>query len=214
MSTKDFVHKTLKDLALTKDGLFKHAREAIPRLEQKLEDASAKATTAEAELRDTLLAFEEGSAPLAQLNKVRKTATEVKQVVADAEGSLAAARHRLTVFEEHEREKAAETAKQATIKLAGERGKLGAQVEKQAATLAASILQLQEMSAQVGQTYPGEIDPTACMIGPRDVFDAVREILSLHGIEVNGPFSQWELERRPSLVEKLETAKSYMEKSA
>jgi|GEM_PF-3053548 len=202
------------DMLKSKLPTLEQARATVDNLETKLEQATDQAATAEAELNAALLAHEEGTIQQAELAKARKAAEATRQTLQDAQGALTGARQRLADAEAQEALNERETARQAALNLAAERVKLARQIEKQTAALAESMRQLQDQSEEVRQGYPGQIDPTATLIGPRDIFDALQENLWRHGVVIGGAFSQWELERRPSLAEKLETAKSYLEKSA
>ncbi len=209
----------LEKLNLQKPTL-EQANATVNSLIRKLEQATGKAATAEAGLNAALLAHEEGSIDQATLTKARKAATESRQAVADTQGSLTAARQRLATAEVQEAQTERETARQAAVELAAERVKAARKLEKDAATLAGSINRLHELSGRINElSYKlgmgsGQIDTAACLIGPTGPFDAIRETLWLHEIEFGSPFSIWELQRRPSLVEKLEAAQSYLEKSA
>lgn len=193
------------------------ARETVTSLESKVEQATDNATQAEAELNAALLAHEEGTIQQAELTKARKATEAARQTLQDTQGSLTAARQRLAEAEAQEAQSEKEAARQAALDLMAERVKVARTLEKDAATLSGSINRLCELSGRINDlcfklgSGSGQIDTAACLIGPTGPFDAIRETLWLHEIEIGSPFSIWELQRRPSLVEKLETAKSYLE---
>jgi hypothetical protein len=146
-----------------------------------------------------------------ELSRAKQDYALAKQNVADIKGALEAAQQSLLDAQAREKLEAEQFVGKALKKLSAQRLTVAKQIEQQTADLAASIRQLQDLSEQIGQTLPEEIDSTAAMAGPRDTFNTVQENLWLHGVVTGAPFSKWELERRPSLVEKLETAKTYLE---
>ncbi|WP_029134372.1 hypothetical protein [Sedimenticola selenatireducens] len=199
------------DMLKSKQPTTEQARATVTNLESKVATATDNAAQAEAELNAALLAHAEDSIDQATLTKARKAATDAKQAVADTQGSLTAARHRLADAEAQEAQNQREKARQAATTKASERVKLSTRIEKKVAALAEDMRELQALSEEIRQGYPGQLDAAATLTGPRDTFNAMMETLWRHGVVLDGPFSQWELERRPSLAEKMNTAQSYME---
>ncbi len=203
----------LEKLNLQKPTL-EQANATVNSLIRKLEQATGKAATADAELNAALLGYEEGTLPAAEVAKARKAAEAARQTLQDTQGSLAAARQRLADAEAQEAQSEREKARQAATTKASERVKLSARIEKKVSALAEDMRELQALSEEIRQGYPGQLDAAATLTGPRDTFDALQETLWRHGVVLDGPFSQWELERRPSLAEKMNTAKNFMEAQA
>lgn len=205
------------DMLKSKHPPLEQARATVATLEAKAATATDQAATAEAELNAALLAHEEGSIQQAEIAKARKATEAARQTLQDTQGALTGARQRLAEAEQAETDSERETARQAALNLAAERVKVARKLEKDAATLAGSINRLHELSGRINElSYKfgmgtGQIDTAACLIGPTGPFDAIRETLWLHEIEFGSPFSIWELQRRPSLAERLEAAKQHLE---
>lgn len=199
------------DMIKSKQPTAEQARATIASLETKLEQAIGKTGEAEAELNAALLGYEEGTIQQAEVAKARKAAEAARQTLQDAQGSMTAARQRLVDAEQAETQGEKEAARQAATTKAGDRVKLSARIEKKVSALAEDMRELQALSEEIRQGYPGQLDAAATLTGPRDTFDAIQETLWRHGVVIGSGFSQWELERRPSLAEKFETAKTYME---
>lgn len=190
-----------------------NARQTVETLEDKSAAASAWQLQCQTELDAALLGQAEGLADGAAVQKARKAFEQARQAANDAEAALRGARQRLSDAGAAERD--SETAKRWAKVAELSKRRLGhAQlIETQLAGLGEQVKTLLELSAQIHETAPGESDLHASLLLTGDLRAAIRERLWLHGVDTGGPFSEWELLRRPNLAERIEAGNHAMEKT-
>lgn len=184
------------------------AQATLEKLRDEQREAQAWLIQAEAELADCLLAKTEGILDGAGIQKSRKAVADAKQAIRDAELTLACAERRLDAAAGDEAARLqAERQKEVAV-LCKQRHALGLKYQKQAVEIASIVAQTEELTAQIYSLLPGNPDVTATLTSRADLHQAFREQLARAGATPwsIGPFSPWELERRPDLLARFEAA--------
>jgi hypothetical protein len=179
---------------------------SIESLQARLSDAEAWAQQTESELQAALLAQVDGTADAGTVAKARKAAEQARQGANDAALVLAGAQSRNVAT--GAAAAAAETARrwQRVEVLAAERAEIGAQITQRISDLGGSVRQLIVLSREIATTAPGKIDHDAAGLGDWLLLTLIREALQQHEVIAGAgclPFSKWELERRPSLNQRI-----------
>jgi hypothetical protein len=185
----------------------------IETLEGNLQHAEAWREQCEQELQSALLAQADGTADAGAVAKARKAAEQSRQGANDAALVLAGAQSRNVAT--GAAAAAAETARrwQRVEALGAERAEIGAQIEQQIAALGESVRQLLDLSQQISTTAPARLDADACFVGGLTLMTAVREGLQLREVIAGAgclPFSQWELDRRPGLTQRIAAGNDFL----
>lgn len=180
------------------------ARQTVETLEEKTAAASAWQRQCQVELDAALLAAAEGLSDAATVAKARKAFEQARQAANDAEAALRGARQRLSDAGAAERDSEIAKRWQRVHELCKKRADYARLIETQLAGLGEQVKTLLELSAQIHETAPAELDLHASLLLTGDLRAAIRERLWLHGVDTGGPFSEWELLRRPNLAERVE----------
>jgi len=180
------------------------ARATVAQLEEKTAAASAWLEQCQAELDAALLAAAEGLADAAQVSRARKTAEQARQAANDAEAALRGARQRVADAEAVTRDAATAERWKKIAELCKRRQDYAALIETQIAGLGEQVRMLLQLSAEIYEIDPGEVDIAASALSQSDLRNAIREQLWRHEVVSGSPWSTWELLRRPSLIERIE----------
>jgi hypothetical protein len=184
------------------------AQATLERLHEEQREAQAWLIASEAELAAALLDKAEGVLDGAGIAKSRKAVADAKQAIQDAELTLACAERRLDAAAGDEAARLQAVRQKEVVALCKQRHALGLKYQKQAVDLASIVAQTEELTAEIYSLLPGNPDVTATLTSRADLYQAFREQLARAGATPwsIGPFSPWELERRPDLLARIEAA--------
>ena len=196
------------DLLKKNQPTVEQSRETVRRLQEEQTFAVAELAEAEAELSSALLAKAEGILDGAGIAKARKAVAEARQTLEETGIALAGAERRLDAAEGDSA--AQELAKrQKQIKeLCERRHKLALRFQKLAVELAVVVDQTEEATSEIYSLLPGKVDLVAAMLHQPDLYAALKEQLQRAQATPWSPsaLGQWEIERRPDLVARVEAA--------
>jgi hypothetical protein len=184
------------------------AQSTVDRLREQAIHAASELQQAEAELADVLVAQQEGLCDGPTITKTRKRVSEARQLLQETEIALAGAERRVDVAEgENAVQELAKRRKQ--IKgLCDHRHKLALRFQKLAVELAVVVDQIGDVTSDIYSLLPGKTDLTAALLGQSDLYAAMKEQLQRAQATPwsPSPLGQWEVERRPDLVARVEAA--------
>ena len=189
------------------------SRETVSRLREEKVFAAAALTEAEAELAGALLAKAERITDGAGVPAARKRVADGKQQLREIELALVAAECRLEAAEgEGAAQELAKRQKQIK-ELCDHRHKLALRFQKLAVELAVVVDQTEEATSEIYSLLPGKTDLTAALLHQPDLYAALREQLQRAQATPwsPSPLGQWEVERRPDLVARIEAANAVLE---
>ena len=142
------------------------------------------------------------------ITKARKAAQEAQQAVSDAVAVQEVLRQRAQATEA---ERLAEIRKQQRTKiaeLAAERGEVAEQIARLVEKLGPQFTRMNQLHQEILVQLPGGFD--AARAAMTSAHDRLLEEFWRHGLVAGSPFSQWELERRPTLTAQITEGNIYL----
>ncbi|MBI2305760.1 MAG: hypothetical protein HYU78_00520 [Rhodocyclales bacterium] len=196
------------DLLKKNAPTLEQARATVERLRDERTFATASLAEAETELSSALLAKAEGILDGAGIAKARKAVAEATQAVQESTIALAAAERRLEAAEGDNAEKEQARRRKKIAELCEHRHKLALRFQKLAVELAVVVDQVEETTSELYSIVPGRTDLAASLLHRPDLFAAMKEQLQRAQATPWSPsvLGQWEVERRPDLVARIEAA--------
>jgi hypothetical protein len=192
------------------------ARETLAVIETTAQSAEAEAEAAEAALADSLLAVAEGLLDSADIKKARQGAEAARLAANDSMAALAVARKRVQDAEA-EAAGGAKSAKWATVlDLAAKRAEAAGDIERLADQLGKAYASLIQTTHEIVAALPARVDESALLHDPV-IASAVRETMALHGCTAGMPalpMSLWELQRRPTLSDRVTAGNEVLRRAA
>ena len=196
------------DLLRDNKPSLEQAQTTVERLREQSTHAASELQQAEAELADVLVAQQEGLCDGKTINSARKRVADARQTLQETDIALAGAERRVSAAEGDSA--AQELAKrQKQIKeLCERRHKLALRFQKLAVELAVVVDQTEEATSEIYSLLPGKVDLVAAMLHQPDLYAALKEQLQRAQATPWSPsaLGQWEVERRPDLVARVEAA--------
>jgi hypothetical protein len=184
------------------------SRETVGRLREEKVFVAAALTEAEAELAGALLAKAERITDGAGIPGARKRVADGKQQLREIELALVAAECRLEAAEGDDAAKELAKRQKQIKELCERRHKLALRFQKLAVELAVVVDQTEEATSEIYSLLPGKTDITAALLGQSDLYAAMKEQLQRAQATPwsPSPLGQWEVDRRPDLVARIEAA--------
>lgn len=201
------------DLLKKNQPTVEQSRETVRRLREEQTFAGAALAEAEAELSSALLAKAEGILDGAGITKARKAVADATQAAREAGIVLTAAEQRLEAAEGESAAQELAKRKKRISELCEHRHKLALRFQKLAVELAVVVDQTEETTSELYSIVPGNTDLAASLLHRPDLFAAMKEQLQRAQATpwTPSPLGQWEVERRPDLVARLEAANAVLE---
>lgn len=184
------------------------SRETVGRLREEKVFVAAALTEAEAELAGALLAKAERITDGAGIPGARKRVADGKQQLREIELALVAAECRLEAAEGDDAAKELAKRQKQIKELCEHRHKAALKYQKLCVEVASVVRDIEDTTGELFSILPGKTDVTATMTSRADLYQAMREQLARSGGSPwsPGPFSAWELERRPDFLGRIEAA--------
>jgi hypothetical protein len=184
------------------------SRETVSRLREEKVFAAAALTEAEAELAGALLAKAERITDGAGIPGARKRVADGKQQLREIELALVAAECRLDAAEGEDAVQELAKRRKQIKELCDHRHKLALRFQKLAVELAVVVDQCEEATSDIYSLLPGKVDLVAAMLHQPDLYAALKEQLQRAQATPwsPSPLGQWEVDRRPDLVARIEAA--------
>lgn len=199
---------SILDLLKNNTPTLEQARATVERLRDEKIFAAASLAEAEAELSSALLAKAEGILDGAGITTARKAVATATQTVRETDIALAAAERRLDAAEGDSAEKELAKRRKQIAELCDHRHKLALRFQKLAVELAVVVDQTEEATSEIYSLLPGKVDLVAAMLHQPDLYAAMKEQLQRAQATPwsPSPLGQWEVDRRPDLVARIEAA--------
>ena len=196
------------DLLKKNQPTVEQSRETVRRLQEEQTFAVAELAEAEAELSSALLAKAEGILDGAGIAKARKAVAEARQTLEETGIALVGAERRLDAAEGDDAVRQREQRRKQVKELCDHRHKLALRFQKLAVELAVVVDQTEEATSEIYSLLPGKVDLVAAMLHQPDLYAAMKEQLQRAQATPwsPSPLGQWEVDRRPDLVARIEAA--------
>lgn len=200
------------DLLKKNQPTAQQSRETIRRLRDEQSFAMASLAEAEAELSSALLAKAEGILDGAGITKARKAVADATQAVREAGIALTAAEQRLEAAEGESAAQEIAKRKKRITELCQHRHTLALRFQKLAVEVAVVVDQVEETTSEIYSLLPGKTDTAAALLHQPDLYSAMKEQLQRAQATpwTPSPLGQWEIERRPDLVARIEAANAVL----
>ncbi len=163
-------------------------------------------TAAEAAQHALAEALADGNA--LPISKARKAAQEAAQAVSDAVAVADILKQREQAVEAKRRAADHAERRLKVAALAAERGEVAEQIARLVEKLGPQFTRMNQLHQEILVQLPGGFD--AARAAMTSAHDRLLEEFWRHGLVAGSPFSQWELERRPTLTAQIIEGNVYL----